>query len=453
VTTTDVRFWDVRRKRSANTVAYEVRWVVAGKQRSRSRRTKELAEMFLSELRAAARRGEPFDEVTGLPATIVQQAVPTWLEFAQNYVDAKWPHIVAKSRDSLTDALATVTAALVKADKEAPHTSELRVALRQYLLPPPARNVEQPGEVLRTAHWLMNHSLPLTEMTKPRQLRRALDAMTLRLDGRAAAPTTVRRKRAVLNNALQYAVETELLSGNNLSRVGWRVPKDTEIVDRRVVVNPQQAEELLTAVTYVGKFERGRHLRSFFAVMYYAGVRPAEAQALRVQDCELPEDGWGYLTLARSRPGTNRRWTDTGTTHEERGLKHRPIAATRRVPIPPRLVAMLREHLAHDGTAPDGRLFRTSRGGVLGSGYTDAWAAARTFAMTPEQVLSPLANRPYALRHAAVSLWLNAGVPATEVAQRAGHSVEMLLRVYASCIDGGETASNNKIDNALQDAL
>jgi len=35
-------------------------------------------------------------------------------------------------------------------------------------------------------------------------------------------------------------------------------------------------------------------------------------------------------------------------------------------------------------------------------------------------VASALAGRPYDLRHAAVSLWLNAGVPATEVAERAG---------------------------------
>ncbi len=41
---------------------------------------------------------------------------------------------------------------------------------------------------------------------------------------------------------------------------------------------------------------------------------------------------------------------------------------------------------------------------------------------TPAQQASPLARRPYDLRHAAVSLWLNSGVPATEVARRAGHS-------------------------------
>jgi hypothetical protein len=43
---------------------------------------------------------------------------------------------------------------------------------------------------------------------------------------------------------------------------------------------------------------------------------------------------------------------------------------------------------------------------------------------------------PVLVRHAAVSLWLNAGLPATEVADRAGHSVDVLLKVYAKCIDG-----------------
>jgi len=39
------------------------------------------------------------------------------------------------------------------------------------------------------------------------------------------------------------------------------------VVDRRVVVNPRQARELLTAVTYVSRPWRGRHLRAFFACM------------------------------------------------------------------------------------------------------------------------------------------------------------------------------------------
>jgi integrase len=72
--------------------------------------------------------------------------------------------------------------------------------------------------------------------------------------------------------------------------------------------------------------------------------------------------------------------------------------------------------------------------------YDRWWKLARERVLTPAQVGSPLARRPYDLRHAAASLWLNAGVPATEVARRLGHSVAVLLKVYANCIDGAETA-------------
>jgi hypothetical protein len=48
-----------------------------------------------------------------------------------------------------------------------------------------------------------------------------------------------------------------------------------------------------------------------------------------------------------------------------------------------------------------------------------------------------------------VSLWLNAGVAAPEVAKRAGHSVDVLLRVYANCIDGDEEVANLRISGVL----
>jgi hypothetical protein len=42
--------------------------------------------------------------------------------------------------------------------------------------------------------------------------------------------------------------------------------------------------------------------------------------------------------------------------------------------------------------------------------------------------LRPLTKVPYHLRHVAVSTWLNAGVPAPQVAEWAGHSVHVLMR-------------------------
>jgi hypothetical protein len=78
--------------------------------------------------------------------------------------------------------------------------------------------------------------------------------------------------------------------------VKWKPPKVAELVDRRVVVNPRQARELLAAVTYVGRPWRGRHLRAFFACMYFAALRPGEVKALRRDGCYLPASGWGRLT-------------------------------------------------------------------------------------------------------------------------------------------------------------
>jgi hypothetical protein len=47
-------------------------------------------------------------------------------------------------------------------------------------------------------------------------------------------------------------------------------------------------------------------------------------------------------------------------------------------------------------------------------------------------------RRPYDLRHSGITWRLNFGVPPTEIAAWAGHSVEMLLRVCARWVAGLE---------------
>ncbi|MCO5967929.1 tyrosine-type recombinase/integrase [Actinoallomurus soli] len=448
---TDVKFWDVRRNKSSKTASFEVRWVVAGRQKSRTRRTKALAESFLSDLRQAAKRGEAFDTDTGLPESMMEaKQAATWLAFVLAYLDAKWPHAAAKSRDGLTDSLATVTPALVADRPGRPDAETLWRALRHFLLSPTDRVKERPAEIASAIRWLEQASLPMGALREARVVRAGLDALALRLDGKPAAAATVARKRAIFYNVLQYAVELEELDSNPIDRVRWKPVKVAEAVDPRVVINPGQARELLAAVTYIGSRGGGRRLMALYACMYYAALRPAEAVALRRQDCHLPEQGWGKITLSGSRPEVNTRWTDSGSTHEERQLKHRSRKDVRVVPIPPVLVEILRAHLAEFGTAEDGRLFQSERGKVVGStSYGRIWAEARTIGLSPEWAASPVARRPYDLRHAAVSLWLNSGVPATEVARRAGHSVDVLLKVYAKCVEGQEEMANRRIEEAL----
>jgi integrase len=233
-----------------------------------------------------------------------------------------------------------------------------------------------------------------------------------------------------------------------MDHVQWVMPRSEDEVDRRSVINPQQFLALLAVVA-----TSAPHLAAFFACLYFAALRPAEAVHLRAGDCELPEEGWGLLRLTGSTQHVGEGWGDDSTAvREDRELKHRARTATRLVPAPPMLVRALRWHIAAHGHAPDGRLFVTrgyGNGPVSKETYSRTWRHARHTALTPVQQRSPLARRPYDLRHAAVSLWLNAGVPATQVAEWAGHSVNVLLKVYAKCIEGQDEAARRRIAVAL----
>jgi integrase len=272
-----------------------------------------------------------------------------------------------------------------------------------------------------------------------------------------------------LRNALDFAVERGLLRTNPISEVKQSAKVRTpglRQVDRRAVVNPVQARTLLAAVH--AQMPNGPRLVAFFGLMYYAGLRPEEVGALAKQHLSLPpmdwnektqawespegQDGWGELHLERARPEIGAEWTDSAAKNEERGLKHRDPGDSRAVPCPPELTALLYEHLTKFGTTPDGYLFQGARnGGRIGSTvYGRAWAAARQATFTSEILASPIAKRPYDLRHAAVSTWLKAGVEVTRVAEWAGHSIAVLLRVYAKFIDGGEKSALSRVADALR---
>jgi hypothetical protein len=110
---------------------------------------------------------------------------------------------------------------------------------------------------------------------------------------------------------------------------------------------------------------------------------------------------------------------------------------------------MLREHIDLFGVAPDGRLFRSENGNpVQPSTWWQVWQKVRKAALSEEELAGPLMRRPYDLRHSGVTWRLNSGVPATEVAAWAGHSVEVLMRVYARCVTGLEDVWISRMDGA-----
>jgi hypothetical protein len=151
-------------------------------------------------------------------------------------------------------------------------------------------------------------------------------------------------------------------------------------------------------------------------------MRPAEAAALRVSQCHLPETGWGMLTLRTGVVRAGRSWTDDGTAHETRHLKARAKNDSRPVPIPPHFVRLLRQHFATHGTAPDGRLFRTNHDDLLQeTGYGEVWAKARKDVLSESGTASPLApaapttSGTPGCRSGSVPGWMRWSVPGAPV--------------------------------------
>jgi integrase len=211
----------------------------------------------------------------------------------------------------------------------------------------------------------------------------------------------------------------------------------------------------------------GERLLVFYAIIYYAALRPEEAVNLRTGDVYLPAliqdpqtgawqepaDDWGELRFCLVATEVGAEWTDDGNRRDHRQLKSRAQGEWRRVPVPPPLTRLLRSHLDRFGVGRDGRIISGVHRGELASvTYRRVWDWARREALTSAEYSSPLARRVYDLRHACVSTWLNGGVPPAQVAEWAGHSVAVLLKVYAKCIAGQDELAKRRIEEALRDS-
>jgi integrase len=356
----------------------------------------------------------------------------------------KWPLAAACTRAGIADALATITPTLLTLGRGGPPAAVLRAALHGHAFNPARAGTDPSPPAAVALGWASDHCLPLAALADPKVTRRALEALALRLDGTRAAATTITRKRAVFHGCLGYAAELGRLEANPLDRITWRPPRSPGSAGLRSAATPAEVQAILAEVTRIRP-----ELTAFFGCLYYAALRPAEAVALRANSCTLPSGGWGQLTLTGSLPRSARAWTGNGTPREPRGLKHRPEGAIRTVPIPPQLARLLRWHLQTFGCAADGRLFRGARGGPLSESlYGRIWHQARAAAI-PGQASTWPARRPYDLRHAALSLWLASGAPPAEVAARAGHSMRVLLTIYAHCVPGCDQIASQRIEQAL----
>lgn len=405
---------------------YVVRWRVDGRDFKRRRKVKAEAERYRSKLIAAIADGDVFDRSTGEPASWHQHSA-TWWEWSQQWLDLKWPDWAGSSRKSGVEALVAFTPHLVHSRAPEP-PPRLRAWLWEVGFNPAVDEGEGP-EVA----WLERWSLPL-EHIDPSSLERALRLGTTKRDGQPNAPTVAKRRRDLLNAALKSAIRRDLLATNPMDRVEWVVPKQSSQVD--ISVLPSMADIDLLIDHIAALRTGGARYAAFFAILAYAGLRPSEAAALRVADLDLPDAGWGIARLRDAEPSPGTRYSGTGTTRQLKELKHRAEGTIRAVPLPPPLVERLRTHLDR-WEEIDGRVFSNgNRRSVTAENYGKVWNRAKRATWEPDHVAA--SAWPYDLRHTAATVMLRARVPLAEVARRLGHSVDVLLRVYAGVFDDDE---------------
>ncbi len=463
-TTYKVNVWAIKpRKNSAGKVtSYGVRWAVEGTPFYESFKKRAQAEGFRGELLAAQGRGEAFDRTTGLPISMARSAEDmSWIAFTFRYMDMKWPDLAATARQTVAEALMRVAPVFLAKGKAEPDAKDVRSALRQWGYNTPLRGTDVvPADAAKILDRCARTSRSVKAVTDPEVLRELQRSITRRLDGQPYAPTVARKTRSVLSNALDYAADLRLIDKNPLSDVNWTtMPKGKRKVDKRAVPNPIQARSILAVVRETPR--SGRRLRAYFGSMYFCALRPEESTALNKRHLDLPEPtkneetgeleyGWGQLHLDLAEPYIDARWTDGGTARDARHLKSRNAGEGRTVPCPPEQTQLFYEHIEEFGYGDDGRVFCGEQGDSISKvTYGKLWRAARAVALTPEAHATPLAARPYDLRHAAVSTWLAAGVDPATVAEWAGHSLAVLMEIYAACLYGAEVTARQQVQAAL----
>lgn len=462
--TYDVRVYKTDVYKGAKVTTYKVRWRCGGKRWKEPFRHSGQAESFRSKLMTAAKDGKAFSVTTGRPVEWERDKPKkpgpppvTWYSLTLDYTKAKWKFASPNQRRSIAEALTDATEVLFTTEVPYPR-AEIRRALVTWAYSARLRaDTKPPEDIAPIVKWLEIATIPVAALADPDtsgiHARAILDRINSKQDDTRAAPNTANRKRAVLNNLMTYAErERKLISGNPLKSITWTEPRKLKSVDPRCVINPEQARRFLDTA---GKLnDRGKRLKAFYGCLYYAALRPEEAVALRKSNiASLPEqDGeWGEFVLTASQSRSGSRWSDDGSIRPRRELKHRAEGETRTVPIHPDLVKLLRDHLAEFGTGPGGRIFNLPRGGaVTSTAYLVIFHKARAAAFTEAEAASLVAQRPYDLRHAAVSTWLNATGDPAQVAEWAGHTVDVLLRVYARCIAGRQEAAKRRIYDATR---
>lgn len=186
-----------------------------------------------------------------------------------------------------------------------------------------------------------------------------------------------------------------------------------------------------------------RRVYAYFLWMFYTGMRPEEAIALRWSDIDI-QHRTARIQRVRTFKGTER---DGSKTHTERDvdLLDQALGA---LAIMREHTFMLRIEREHD---PDNSadIFQNP---ITGRAWHDERSQRDTYWKPCLKRLGVRWRRPYNTRHTYATELLMARVPPAYIASQLGHSVKMLLDRYARWIPGNDNGSAREMAAAAMNS-
>jgi integrase len=317
-------------------------WSVAGKAHSLTFRTKELADRYRSRLLVAANDGEWFDRRTGEPESWRPPAeamqVHAW---AAQWVLEQWHEWAPRTRRSNVEALSRFLPLVVGHGAPSPPPG-IRGYLREALRPDGS-----PDPLDESVRWLGKWGLSLGDLNRE-VLADVERRLSLGAKGQPLAMSTAGRYRKVAHSCIRRAVELDRLEADPWppspkGRNRRKARRKRTAVDVRVLPNPATMVAVIDAIRTHQPGSRIYQVMT--AVAYYAGLRPSEVVMLRPRALNLSATGWGSIEVVEA----DIDWDEAGE----------PKTDDRTVPIPPRLVDLLRSWVEERGLGDDDLLFRT----------------------------------------------------------------------------------------------
>ncbi len=203
--------------------------------------------------------------------------------------------------------------------------------------------------------------------------------------------------------------------------------KDRPVVDPFTI---QEAETLIARL----HADWGEAIGNYDECRFFTGLRPSEQIALLVTDFD-PDKGVLSVTKAR----VLRRDKDRTKTQEDRLIE-----------LCPRALEILKRHLrlrdkyVADGKIRHDHLFFLEDGSPISDPEVTRWRWSESL-----KTLNIRARGPYHARHSSVTWLLMLGKNLLWVAKQHGHSVEVMLRMYAAWIEGATGADIQAIRQAM----